>query len=177
MSTLIAGEYDHVSRASADLEALRDAHGTKITRAEASALLAYLCAQHDVEDLETRWSSRCGRASHGPKYQQEKRIAYYRISPTISLNGAPVQEPVYRKRRVYVRDAAGKLAMYIRVSLPKDQTAGYGLRVGVVLHEFAHILNHLRDGGMNRCGHGPLFVGRLDALVAAWRQRTGRIAA
>jgi len=35
------------------------------------------------------------------------------------------------------------------------------LRVGLVLHEFAHVMNP-------RDGHSPAFIARLDMLVADW---------
>jgi len=179
--TKVPGEYDHVARASADVEALRRAHATPITRDEATRMLHRLAAQHlpaaDALSLVIRWGTRRGR---GGRMAPRKRVL------RTYVDGSPVLHWRTGKPRYRVAQTGPSVPF---VSLPSTLMPAPGLveatrvtrsgrrystmclRVGLVLHEFAHVMN-ARDG------HGPAFVARLDSLVAAWAtEHTSAIAA
>ncbi len=160
---MIAGEYNHVAHGSRDMAALQEAHATSITRPEAERMLRDLAARHLAPEqaaaLVIRWGSRSGRGgTHAPR----KRVPWYTRS-----------DGTVRYRMV----RTGALVPY--VSLPTTPMAVDGLwwgptpkgkpfratsrlRVGLVLHEFAHVI-------VPKAGHGPWFVGVLDNLVEEWR--------
>lgn len=163
----IDGEYNQVSRASADVEALRLAHGTPCTQREAAAMLAALTARTGVT-VRVRFGARHGRCSLKPIMAR----VYF--------------SDVRTRRKLYRRTWAGERELLI--SLPKEprgqHTRGWGLRVGLVLHEFAHAVAEARKDhmsvvapyrteghplGMKGAGHGPWFTWLLDGLVADWK--------
>lgn len=164
---LIDGEYDMVSRASADVDSLRRAHETPISVSEARAMLAELCERTGVT-VRVRFGCKSGRASKRPVY---RRIPYCSIAT---------------RRRYYRREYTG--TMELLISLPKEPkgqaSRGWGLRAGLVLHEFAHAaIEANRAGamfgawangntyGMAAASHGPWFTWMLDGLVADWKSR------
>lgn len=158
----VGGEYGYVALNSRDMYALKEAHETSITRPEAERMLRDLAARYlkpeQAAALVIRWGSRSGRGgTHAPR----KRVpAYTRSDGTVR----------YRMKRT------GEVVPY--VSLPTTPLAVDGLwwgpsprgkrrvtsrlRVGLVLHEFAHVI-------VPTAGHGPWFVGVLDNLVEEWR--------
>lgn len=163
----VDGEYDQVTRASADVDALRRAHGTPVTRAEAEAMIAALGARFDV-NVAVRFGAKAGRCSWSAKYTTVART-YADGSPVLTWRGKP-----YR-RRVYLRDAVGRAIWCLAISLPTQEgrtteTGGWGLRAGLVLHEFVHAVIQARGYSMRAAGHGPLFTWLLDALVADWKE-------
>jgi hypothetical protein len=76
------------------------------------------------------------------------------VRPYISLPSMPM----IQSWSIYARTKRGRL---YRTSC---------LRVGLVLHEFAHVLDALAG----RRGHGSHFVATLDSLVAWWRDQQWR---
>jgi hypothetical protein len=154
---LCPGEYNWVARQSRSLAALRRAHETPCARAEAEAMICALARQMlpaaDALALRILWGTRRGRG--GVLVERKREIRY--VCP---LTG----RPKYRMRRT------GRLAPYI--SLPRIPMVAGGpwlvegssrLRVGLVLHEFAHVLTFDDDRS-----HGEIFTAALDDLVERW---------
>lgn len=159
---IIDGEYDMVSRASQDVDALRLAHQTPITPKDARALIATMAARVGItaDRLEVR-IGKCKRGRGGIRttYKRVVRMEYTRSDGSV--------KKLYR--RVYDREV-----LWISLpSIPGQTTAtgGWYLRTGLVLHEFAHmVLGHVGSHRLvNAAGHGPLFTWILDGLVAEWK--------
>lgn len=179
---LIGGEYDMVSRASANFAALKTAHETPITRKDAASLLRALALEHlgpvVGADLVIRWGATRGRGGWH---------TVTTMVPVLKFDGTPVHTLRWdrgtgsyvagraRKRRQYTRGADGRYVSVPYIALPSHPMAPGGLwhdargrsllRVGLVLHEFAHVLT-VRQCRHNP--HGPVFTACLDRLVAAW---------
>lgn len=149
---LIPGEYNVVTRASRDADALLAAHATPCTKAEARALLAALQVQHGVLNLKVTITTRCRRGRGGVKRKRDYSA--------VSLGSSPWDAP-WGPRVPFVTLPAvpRKLA---------SSTCGNfaGLRVGLVLHEFAHVLRPWD-------GHNAKFTACLDDLVEWWVNRGG----
>lgn len=183
---LIGGEYNEVSRASADFAALKLAHETPITRREADAMLRALAVEHlgpvDGAALMIRWGARRGRGGWH---------VLSTMVPVLKLDGTPAhtlrwdrEQQSYvagkvRKRRQLLRGPDGKCRRVPYVALPSVPMVAGGpwhdprgqsyLRVGLVLHEFAHVLT---VPYCRYAPHGPIFVACLDRLVEAWMRAT-----
>jgi len=152
------GEYDWVACESRDLPALVRVHSTPCTCEEATALLSELARQHlptaEANAFRVQWGSKRGRGGYLALRKREVRFvcpvtgrAHYRMS---------------------------KIGQVPYVSLPKIPMKQGGpwkdsLRVGLVLHEFAHVLTIDNDQW-----HGKVFTKSLDDLVAAWIARQTR---
>lgn len=172
---LIDGEYDQVSRASADVEALRRVHATPCTRDEARQIIALLCKRFNVPVTVLAFRGRNGRCSQRPKYAMVPRF-YTTGEPVMSVRGRQ------KRKKAYLRDTEGCLVWELTISLPTmsgitTETGGWGLRAGIVLHEFAHAVIHARGVNMRAASHGPLFTWVLDGLVAEWTRTQQEIAA
>lgn len=162
LKLLIDGEYDMVTRASQDVDALREAHQTPITKRAAEAMLHDLCAMAGIDfaSVAWRWAKNArGQAGTRHVYRREVRLSYQRSDGTTK----------HCYRRIYVRTS-------LCMTLPtrageRTETGGWYLRVGLVLHEFTHmVLAHVGDSRLvNLASHGPLFTWLLDGLVAEWK--------
>jgi hypothetical protein len=154
MPRIVPGEYDMVSRASRDVDALRLAHATPINRKEATKLLRtlaehYLPLEHRADFRIVIGGTKRGRG--GFILERKRAIRYWRGE---SAPGAMDGTPVYRMART------GRRLAY--VGLPSAEmingswfVAGSAcLRLGLVLHEFAHVM--CCSKGRN-VGHGPMF--------------------
>jgi len=152
------GEYAWVARESRDIAALRRAHETPCTRVEAEALIRALAREllpaADAVALRLTWGSKRGRGGY---LAERKREVRFRCEVT--------GRTYYRTRRT------GRFTPYISLPrVPLEPGRGWWdggssrLRVGLVLHEFAHVLAFRDEEG----GHGPIFVAKLDALVWLW---------
>lgn len=129
-------------------------------------MIAALCHRFDVE-LTLRFTARNGLASFR---------AVYTLVPRTYVDGTPVLNARGRqkRRKKYLRDEEGRVLWRLSVSLPNKAretttTGGWGLRAGVVLHEFTHAVIQARGLNMNAAGHGPFFTWLLDGLVADWK--------
>lgn len=179
----IPGEYGHVAAASADPDALRHAHATPCTPDEAKDMLRTLCEAHGVTGLRLLWGSKRGRGGLRPRRVRVLTHSYTRSDGTV--------RNYYKLRRAQTADG-GWVPAQPYISLPRVPSPEYGkvevrvpftrkrrglvqsgvrsqmaLRVGLVLHEFAHVLM------LGRGDHGRDFVSKLDALVAWWADSTG----
>ena len=163
---IVLGEYNCVVRASRDPEALLLVHSTPLTRAEAQRLADEVARTFNAGDHVVMYSSR-------RKFGQFHVFYKCRIVPWFTRSDGKV-----RKRREYVRDANGKHVLEARITFPPkpraaataEQLAWDGLRVGLVLHEYAHLLDWRER---KTTDHGPKFTAKLDMLVAWWREREG----
>lgn len=179
---LVPGEYDQVARASSDLAALRLAHSTPITKKAACAMLASLAAEYlspaDASAMVVKWGATRGRGGwHVPST----------MVPVLSPTGEPYRRAIWdrvtgsyvpgkvRMRRKLTRGPDGRCLMVPYVALPSNPMGPDGawhtgrtslLRVGLVLHEFAHVLTVRQCGRYNP--HGQTFTDCLDRLIAAW---------
>lgn len=168
----VPGEYESVAKRSADVDALRRAHLTPIDRHDAERMLRALAAQYltaaDALTFVIRWGTRRGR---GGRLMLRKRVAL------VHPDGSPMLHWRTGKPRYRLRVSASGSVPY--VGLPSEPMTEGGhwwgatksgkrstsrLRVGLVLHEFAHVLNP-------RDGHSDAFVARLDKLVSEWEAR------
>ena len=156
---LCPGEYPWVARKSRDIAALRRAHETSCTKAEAETLIRALAREllpaPEAAALRLTWGSKRGR---GGVLAERKREVRFRCE----LTG----RTYYKMRRT------GRFKPYISLpQVPLEPGGGWWvdgssrLRVGLVLHEFAHVLTFDADEA-----HGPIFVAKLDALVTLWEE-------
>lgn len=158
---LAPGEYNCVVRASCDPERLLLVHATPLTRTEARVLAAEITRAFDVPSHRLIFSKRNGGFRH--KYVR-------RLVPWFTRADGSV-----RKQRQVVRDELGRAQLEYVISLPPKpripacaaagQTLYAGIRAGVVLHEYAHLLDYVQR---NRSDHGPQFTAQLDRLAAWW---------
>jgi len=158
---LCPGEYPWVASESRDTAALRRAHETPCTKAEAEALIRALACEllpaADALSLRLTWGSNRGRGGILKERKREIRGVFggrtrYRLRdtgrsmPYVSLPDVPME-----KGGPWLVDGSSRL------------------RVGLVLHEFSHVLA-IRDEQEEHDGHGPIFVAKLDALVWLWEK-------
>jgi hypothetical protein len=180
----IPGEYEMVTRQSVNVDALRAAHTTSCTVKEATAMLRSLATQYltpeQADDLKLVFGGT--KRGRGGFIAVRKRKFWFMSNgrtegPYASyVNGEPILGPAsgkprYRMEKVRLENGCMKLVPYIglpRVPMVNGvwwSVKGSCLRVGLVLHEFAHVMSACKVGGK---GHGPVFVNTLDLLVAVW---------
>ena len=150
---------------SRDLEALRESHATPCSTTKAQAILRDLASRYlpaaDALTFKISWGTRRGRG--GYLFERRREPSY--VSRSYGPSGEVVERQRYRMR-------LGNRVAY--VSLPRTPMTLGGdwwdkgkrttlLRVGLVLHEFAHVMvaQKFRHGG-----HAREFVETLDMLVA-----------
>jgi hypothetical protein len=164
-TAIVPGEYDHVALASGNTTLLREAHATPCIRAEAQALLMELAGLHGVSGLLVRFTSPRGLAGFAPVYRRERYMW-------------PNGRATYR----HIHQGEAPCVWLPRVPMEPGGDWYARLRVGLVLHEFAH---HLEDDsdfdvetGCAVAGpaHGPCFVTALDKLVAWWAESRRSVA-
>ena len=151
------GEYQLVARQSRDVASLRRAHETPCTRTKAESMIRALADEMlppiDALALRVMWGTKRGRG--GWLVERKREVRY-----VCKVTG----RTYYRMRRT------GRVTPYISLpTLPMEQGGPWWdgrssrLRVGLVLHEFAHVLTFEDDGY-----HGSIFTAALDDLVARW---------
>jgi len=164
---IVPGEYEHVALESGNVTLMREAHATPCTRDEARAILAALAAKHGLPDLRIRFgSSKFGRGGRRALYRRlTVPVKRYRL---VQLEAGPSYETYddFQCRKEWVEDTQGRLVRVPWVSLPKVPMELGGdwfgrLRVGLVLHEFAHAM-------VPEPGHDRDFTARFDKLLADW---------
>lgn len=146
MKTIVAGEYDCVSQQTINIVRLRTAHNTPCTEDKAYVLLAVM---HDKHFPNTPLPLVRFRAPRAGKYSARGWGGVKSVK-SISVSSGKVESI----RRGYV-------------SLPKTPYSGIGhpfgfLRVGLVIHEYAHAFEMLKFGKSN---HGARFTMILDMLL------------
>lgn len=158
----IPGEYSSVAAKSADATALLRAHLTPISKTDATAMLHKLAGAYGLPTLKIRWGAKRGRGGILGLRTREVAGTRYSYGP----DGSVIEKPRYRMRRT------GQSVPYVALPSQSMTLGGYWwgdkgslLRVGLVLHEFTHVLVAMRH---NYGGHGPEFVRTLDDLVNAW---------
>lgn len=70
---------------------------------------------------------------------------------------------VFSGQLVFVSENARGKARYNKIWLPSE---GMKLRVGLILHEFSHVLH--QSQGIEGSAHGPEFTRILDTLLKNW---------
>lgn len=170
---LVPGEYNVVARASRDVESLMLAHATPLTRDGAKRLAAAVARAFNAPEHRLMFVARNGQFASAPKRRMETRKYADGTYLTHWRTGKP------RKRLAVVRDAAGAVVWENRVSLPRQTRAHatpdgpwHGLRVGVVLHEYSHLLDYARR---KTTRHDATFTAVLDELVAWWVRTCGGV--
>ena len=150
----VPGEYNKVVAQSADVPALLRAHQTPISRRDAEQMLLRLADRYNVTGLRIKWGAKGGRAGV-LKFRTNVRAVR-------AVDGARVRVPVF-----YVYPYVNLPTQSMTLGGPWwDYFAGKSLlRVGLVLHEFAHVVVVARDF---TGGHGSQFVAALDGLVSEW---------
>jgi len=155
---VVSGEYNRVALWSHHRDLLDQAHGTPCTPAEAKALIGAM-GRHFKCDVEV--SFRAGHAGRSWPGRQRLRL------PVDSL---PVDWQTYTER-------PGCKRMVTEGGQPSR--IGW-LRVGIVLHEYAHCLLRRKMSGVplseikrqERGPHGRLFVRTLDEVLEWWAGRS-----
>lgn len=141
------GEYQHVLNRTTREAALVHAHRIPISRGDALWLVKQLAARFEVEQPVVRFSSKKGRAG--------KRFLGADGRVRRGVRGEDLASGV--ARRVNYISLPGRI-----LDVRDGEWYGY-LRVGLVLHEFAHLLAMAR--GHTCAHHGPEFVQALDDVL------------
>jgi hypothetical protein len=160
---LVPGEYSTVSFYSADHEALKRAHLTPCSKEEARAIIAELTVAFQAEIRARALSA-----------------AALRIPMILPTKGDIAVNVVFGSRRgrggwrhgrpfvsLPTKALSAEVIERARAATGKDYSVVGHLRIGLVLHEFAHIVAPLTSH------HDKRFVQILDKLVVWWVRHEG----
>lgn len=149
----IEGEYYIVSIKTREYILLSYAHSITMYKEDALELIKLLCIRYNISFANGTWKFKEGvRAKGGARW---KKIKY--------KNG--------KVKYTKIREA-----VIVLPSIPLIITGTpYGLTLGLVLHEFAHVIQHYIPTRYKDLNHGKDFVNILDNLVRYYHENIDTI--